>query len=148
IGNDLGEAVDKTADGFRNKKVFDFGFSDPTKVEIKGVTYTKSGEKWMSGAKTMDAASVQTVIDKLRDLNAAKFPEKGGTEPVLDATVTSNDGKRVEKVSITKQGTQYFAKRENEPSIYELDAKVVEELQKAANEVKEQQPEKKQEKKK
>src|SRR5262249_15211670 len=71
IANDLGEAVDKSADDFRNKKVLDFGFSDPTKVEIKGVTYTKSGEKWMSGSKTMDNTSVQTLIDKLRDLSAA-----------------------------------------------------------------------------
>lgn len=143
IANDLGDAVDKNADDFRNKKVFDFGFSDPNKVEIKGATYTKSGEKWMSGAKQMDPATVQTVIDKLRDLSATKFPEKGGTEPVLDVTVTSNDGKRVEKVAITKQGNQYFARRDNEPSVYELDPKAVEELQKAAGEVKEQQPEKK-----
>ena len=36
--------------------------------------------------------------------------------------MTSNSGKRVEKVTIRKQGNQYFAQRENEPSIYELDA--------------------------
>ena len=55
--------------------------------------------------------------------------------------VTSNNGKRVEKVTIRKQGTQYFAQRENEPSIYELDAKAVEDLQKAAADVKEAAPE-------
>ena len=54
--------------------------------------------------------------------------------------MTSNDGKRVEKVTISKQGDKYFAKRENEPSIYELDSKAVEDLQKAADEVKELQP--------
>jgi len=47
----------------------------------------------------------------------------------------------VEKVTVRKQGTQYFAQRENEPSIYELDAKPVEELQKAAADVKEAAPE-------
>ena len=41
---------------------------------------------------------------------------------VFEATVTSNDGKRVEKVTIRKQGTDYFAQREGEPSIYQLDA--------------------------
>jgi hypothetical protein len=55
--------------------------------------------------------------------------------------VTSNDGKRVEKVSITKQGNQYFAQRENEPSIYELDSQAVDDLQKAAADVKEAAPE-------
>jgi hypothetical protein len=95
----------------------------------------------------MDASSVQSVVDKLRDLAAAKFPASsgasGGGTPVLDITVTSNAGKRVEKVSITKQGDAYFAKRENEPSIYQLDNKAVEDLQKAANEVKPFQPPKK-----
>ena len=54
--------------------------------------------------------------------------------------MTSNDGKRVEKVTIRKQGDQYFAQREGEPSIYELDGKAVEDLQKAAADVKEAAP--------
>jgi hypothetical protein len=96
----------------------------------------------MSGPKTMDNASVQTLIDKLRDLSASKFPEKGGGgDPVFQATVISNDGKRVEKVSLTRQGTQYFAKREGDASIYEMDAQAVEDLQKAAADVKEAPPE-------
>jgi hypothetical protein len=141
VAADVGDALDKGLDDFRNKKVFDFGFSDPSKVDVKGASYTKSGDKWMSGGKTMDNGSVQTLIDKLRDLSATKFVEKGGGEPVFDASVTSNNGKRVEKVTIRKQGAQYFAQRENEPSIYELDAKAVEELQKAAADVKEATPE-------
>ncbi len=80
----------------------------------------------------MDNTSVQTLIDKLRDLAATKFVEKGGGQPVFEATVTSNSGKRIEKVVITKHGDQYFAQREGEPSIYELDGKAVEDLQKAA----------------
>ena len=42
VAADLGDALDKGLDDFRNKKLFDFGFSDPSKVELKGVTYTKS----------------------------------------------------------------------------------------------------------
>jgi ribosomal protein L12E/L44/L45/RPP1/RPP2 len=144
ISSDVGDALDKGVDDFRNKKIFDFGFSDPSKLDIKSgasapVTYTKTGDKWMSGSKAMDNSTVQNLIDKLRDLSAAKFPDKGAGEPAFDATVTSNSGKRVEKVTITKQGSQYFAKREGEPSIYELDGKAVEDLQKAASDVKEQQ---------
>jgi Domain of unknown function (DUF4340) len=145
ITSDVGDALDKGADDFRNKKLFDFGFSDPTKLDIKSgpaaaaVTYTKSGDKWMSGAKTMDNSTVQNLIDKMRDLSASKFPDKGAGDPVFEASVTSNSGKRTEKVTITKQGTEYFAKREGEPSIYQLDSKAVEDLQKAASDVKEQQ---------
>lgn len=141
VAADVGDALDKGLDDFRNKKVFDFGFSDPSKVELKGASYTKSGDKWTANGKTMDNGSVQNLIDKLRDLSAAKFGEKGGGEPVFDAAVTSNNGKRVEKVTIRKQGNQYFAQRENEPSIYELDAKAVGDLEKAAADVKEAAPE-------
>ena len=140
IAADVGDALDKGLDDFRNKKLFDFGFSDPSKVDVKGASYTKSGDKWMSGSKTMDNAAVQTLIDKLRDLAATKFPPAGAGEPVFEATVTSNSGKRVEKVTIRKQGAQYYAQRDNEPSIYEVDAKAIEDLQKAAADVKEASP--------
>jgi len=135
---DLGDALDKGLDDFRNKKLFDFGFSDPSKVELKGVTYTKDGDKWKSNGKLMDNTSVQNLIDKLRDLTATKFAEKGGGQPVFEATVTA---KHPEKVTISKQGDEYFAQREGEPSIYVLDGKAVEDLQKAAQDVKEAPPE-------
>jgi hypothetical protein len=80
---------------------------------------------------------VQNLIDKLRDLAASKFQDAGAGAVALEVTVTSNDGKRVEKVTINKQGDQYLAKRENEPSIYVLDTKAADELIKAAGDVKE-----------
>ena len=138
---DIGDALDKGIDDFRNKKLFDFGFSDPTKIELKGATYIKSGDKWMSGARTMDNTAVQSLIDKLRDLAATKFADQSAGDPVFEATVTSNGGKKVEKVTIRKQGSQYFAQREGEPSIYELDAKPVDDLQAAASAIKEAAPE-------
>jgi hypothetical protein len=141
VNADLADALEKGVDDFRNKKLFDFGFSDPSVVDVKGTAYTKAGDKWTANGKTMDNGSVQNLIDKLRDLAATKFAEKGGGDPVLAASVVSNSGKRNEKVSISKQGTQYFAQRDGEPSIYELDSKVVEDLQKAAADVKVAAPE-------
>jgi hypothetical protein len=142
VNADLADAVDKGMDDFRNKKLFDFGFSDPSKVDLKGVSYTKDGDKWKSGAKTMDNTTVQTLIDKLRDLAATEFaatPPSG--QPVFEATVTSNSGKRVEKVTIAKQAERYFAQRDGEPSIYVLDGKSVDDLTKAASDIKEAAPE-------
>ncbi len=138
---DLADALDKGVDDFRNKKLFDFGFSDPGTVTVLGKVYTKAGDKWTSGGKNMDNTTVQNLIDKLRDLAATKFAEKGGGQPVFEATVVSNSGKRTEKVVISKQSAQYFAQREGEPSIYEMDSKAVEDLQKAASDVKEAPPE-------
>lgn len=148
VTSDLGDGLDKDLASFRNKKLFDFGFSDPTKVSINKTTYEKSGEKWMSAGKQMDSASIQTVVDKLRDLSSAKFLDAGSGAPDIEIAVTSNDGKRNEKVTIMKQGAGYIAKRENEPSVYELDSKAVDELQKTASEVKEFQPPKPEPKKK
>ena len=79
VPKDLGEGVDKSMDDFRNKKLFDFGFNDPSKIEYKdagkSASYEKSGDKWTSGGKPMDSTSVQAFIDKLRDLAASKFVE-------------------------------------------------------------------------
>src|SRR5450759_951368 len=49
---DLADALEKGVDDFRNKKLFDFGFSDPGKVEVKGTGYTKVGDKWTANGKT------------------------------------------------------------------------------------------------
>jgi hypothetical protein len=151
IYSDVGEAVDKSLDDFRNKKLFDFGWSDPSKIEIRDgsklVVYEKSGDKWMEGSRQLDAASVNALVDKLRDLTATRFATTGFTTPVFEATVTSNEGKRVEKVLISRQGQSCFARREGEPAIYELDVKSVEDLQKAASGVKPYEPPKAEKKK-
>jgi hypothetical protein len=142
---DLGTGLDKGLDDFRNKKLFDFGFNDPNKIEMhnNGKTYAfqKTGEDWFSNGKKMDSTSVQSLLDKLRDFSASKFVDfTAVATPSIDLTVTSNDGKRVEKVLISKQGSDYVAKRENEPSLYGLDAKTVDDLSKAASDVKEAPP--------
>lgn len=141
VGSDLGEGLDKGLDDVRNKKLFDFGFSEPSKVEVaaggKTAVYQKSGDKWNSGPKTMDSASVQNLIDKLRDLTSTKFADAAFPAPILEMTVVSNEGKRTEKVAVAKTGATYLARRENEPSVYEVPSTAVEDIQKAASEVKE-----------
>ena len=148
VSSELGTGVDKSLDDFRNKKLFDFGFSEPNKIEIQNgtsatVVYQKSGDKWMSGNKQIDSTSLQSFIDKLRDLSATKFAGTGFTTPIFQVTVTSDDGKRTEKVLISKNGNDYFAKRENEPAIYQLDPKTADDLMKAAGDIREAIPAKK-----
>jgi len=140
VAADLGTSLDKSLDDFRNKKLFDFGFDDVSAVEMhdgaKAYSLVKGGSDWWSSGKKMDAMSSQAFIDKFRDLAATKFPESGFANPAITMKVTSNSGKRVENVSIAKSGDNYIAEREGEPSLYQLDAKAVEELQKAAEAVK------------
>jgi hypothetical protein len=72
--------------------------------------------------------------------------EQGGGQPVFEASVESKGSAKVERVIVSKQGDKYSAQREGEPSIYELDARSVEELEKAAADVKEAAPEPKKKK--
>jgi hypothetical protein len=135
---DLAEGLkDKDLESFRNKKLFEFGFTDPTKVEINGSVYQKSGDKWTGPSAQMDPPSIQAVIDRLRDLGASKFSEKpaAGT-PLLAIAVTYGDKNKTEKVSIVKAGEIYSAQREGDTEGYVLDAKAVEELQKTIAAVK------------
>jgi hypothetical protein len=136
ITKEVGDGLNKTLEDFRNKKVFDFGFNDPNRIEIKdggqSKVIEKSGTNWTSGGKTMDSISVQNLIDKLRDLSATKFADSGFTTSSLELTVVSNDGKRTEKVQIAAAGPNFLARRDNDSSLYELDAKAVNDLREAA----------------
>ena len=141
ISSDLGQELGKNLDDFRNKKLFDFGFTNPNKIEIhdasKAYFLTRSGEDWWSGeGKKLDAGGVGSLVDKIRDLQASKFVDAGLGAPTVEINVTSDDGKRIEKLLISKAGNSYVAKRENEPALYALDSKAVEELQKSAGELK------------
>jgi uncharacterized protein DUF4340 len=141
VAAEIGTSVDKGLDDFRQKKLFDFGFNDPSKVEMhdggKSYSFTKSGEDWSSSGKKVDGISMQSFLDKLRDLAATKFIDTGKFEnSTTDIAVTWSDAKRVEKVLISKQGNDYVAERENEPALYGLDARAVDELSKAASDVK------------
>jgi hypothetical protein len=144
IGADLGDGFDKGLDDFRNKKVFDFGWNDPGRIDLrdgaKQASYQKSGDKWISGGKTMDPAAMQAVLDKLRDLAAVKFAEKGFTTPEIEVTVTTADGKRTEKAALAKSGSDWLARREGDPALYQIDPAAVAELQKSAAAVKEAAP--------
>jgi hypothetical protein len=140
IDPDLGHALDKGLDDFRNKKLFDLGFSEPAKIELhngsKAYFLSKGGSDWWSDGKKMDADSIQDLISDLRDLTASKFVDSGFSNPAIELAVTSEDGKRVEKVSIAKSGSNYIAKRENDPTLYQLDSGPVDAIEKAADGIK------------
>jgi hypothetical protein len=142
IDSDLGRAVDRSLDDFRNRKLFDFGYNEPNKIELhdgsKTYFLTRNGEDWWSGnGKRMDAGSVQSLISKLRDLNADKFLDSGFAQPTVEASVVSDDGRRMEKVVLAKSSGGYVARRENESALYQLSSSSVADLQKAAEGIKE-----------
>jgi hypothetical protein len=141
------KAFDKTTDDFRNKKIFDFGFNDPSRVDYhstkRQATVSKAGEKWFRGGKPLDSNSIQTFIDKLRDLSATKFAESPFGAAEVEITVVSSDGKKAEKVSLAKSGalsgSDWLVRRDGDASIYVIPATTVDELEHAAADLKEDQ---------
>jgi len=140
VDSSLAQAVDKNLDDFRNKKLFDFGFDDPGNVEMQTAakTYflTKGGADWWSNGKKMDAESVESLISDLRDLAASKFLEAGFANPTIEIKVKSDGGKRMESVSIAKSGAGYIAKREDDSTLYQIDASSMDAALKAADDIK------------
>jgi hypothetical protein len=142
VDSGLGKALTKGVEDFRNKKLFDFGYREPNKIELHNgaKTYyltrgTGGTDDWWSNGKKMDAASVESVISDLRDLTASSFPASGFSNPAVEVMVTSDDGKRTERILIARSGDHYIAQRENEPALYQLDSSAVDTLLKAADEL-------------
>jgi hypothetical protein len=134
IDSSLADSLNKKVDDFRNKKLFDFEYSDPNELEIhsgaKTYSMMRGGEDWWDNGKKMDGDSVRSLISTLRDLSAEKFVDSGFTTPEIEATVTSDDGKRVERVAISKSGSNYIARRDGDATLYQLAAQSGDELQK------------------
>lgn len=140
VNSDLAGAVNKKVDDFRNKKLFDFGYSEPTKLEIhsgsKRLPLMRGGQEWWNNGTKMDEESVSSLISNLRDLSAERFVDSGFTTPEIEATVTDNDGKKIEKVLISKSGSNYIAKRDTDPTLYQLTITAIDELQKSIDGIK------------
>lgn len=140
VDSSLGQSMDKGLDDFRNKKVFDFGYRDPDKIEMhdgsKAVFLSRSGADWWSNGKKMDAIDAQGLVSALRDLSPNKLVDSGFNTPAIELAVSSDGGKKVEKVAIAKAGSDYVAKREGDPTLYQLDAGAIDSLRKSADDLK------------
>jgi hypothetical protein len=143
VDSGVGKALEKNVDDFRDKKLFDFGYNTPNKVELhnadKAYFLTKGTggfDDWWSNGKKMDGANVESVISDLRDLTATSFPASGFSSPTISISVVSQDGKHTENVEIAKSGDHYVAQRENDPTLYELSASSIDGLLKAAQDLK------------
>ena len=132
---DLCEGMDKPLETYRSKKLFDFAFSDPTRVEFKdgpkSAVYEKSNDGWKSGGKVMDAVAIQNLIDKLRDASASKLVDTGYTTPTVEIAVTA--GKFNERVQISSANGMYFGHREGDSTVYQIESSTVDDLRNAAS---------------
>jgi len=143
ITTSVGEGLDKGLEDLRNRKLFDFGWTEPNRIEIRdgdqAAAYEMTDGTWMRDGRPVDAVSLRSMLDKLRDLSAASFSDSGLTDPIFEATVVWEGN--AERVLISRSGDDYFARREDEPAIYELDGTAVEEIQTSARNIQDSQSE-------
>ena len=148
ISSTLSESLDKPVDEFRNKKLFDFGFDDPARVEVRdgevAATIVRADDKWILEShadREADSEKVQTLIDRLRGLTATGFPSnnaadhaKFGLAPAaIDTAVTpQGDEASPEKVAISSPESQpAYAARVGEPHTYEIEQSAAQSVQTA-----------------
>jgi hypothetical protein len=140
VSSHVKSTMDKTPFDFANKKLFEFGFDFPQKVDMRigGKSYniTFNGEEWKLGDTRMDATSMQSVIARIRDLEAIRFVAEGVGQPVIEFTVTASDGQRVERVALSRSGNEYIARREGRPALYVISDTLITDLQNYVNEMK------------
>ena len=143
VNSSLGTAVDKNLEDFRDKKLFDFGYNQPEKIELHNGTKsyyltqgTGGSDDWWSNGKKMDGFSIDSVVSDLRDLSATKFVDSGFSNPTIEVTVISGKGKQSDNLKIAKSGDHYIAKREGDPTLYQLDGSSVDAMLKAVDDVK------------
>ena len=85
---------------------------EPIHIGSKNYFLTRGGDDWWSGdGKKLDLSSADSVIGKIRDLQAMKFTDSGFAMPITEISVTSNVGKRFEKLLISKHADEYIAER-------------------------------------
>lgn len=135
VSDELGSGLDKPGDEFRNKKLFDFGYDEVERIEFKkdgkSTLVEKKGEDWQWNGKKADAASVTQVVDLLRAMQGMKFVKKAMGAASVEISVKAKGGKAAEKVMVSANGNFRYAQREGEPTEYELDPKVLSDLEAA-----------------
>jgi hypothetical protein len=147
VSSTLAASLEKKLEDFRNKKLFDFGFNDLAKLQLRdgetSLTVEKKDDNWVlasEGGRELDSSKTQTLIDSLRNLSATSFASDNASEqgkyglgsPAIEAEVTPAAGDATEKVVITApSGEQVYATRQGQPTTYEVEKTAVAEIQRA-----------------
>lgn len=156
VDSTLLDDVKKPADQLRRKDVFEFRAFSATSVQITRGADTVIFEKvkgqgknatevWRQAkpvAKDVDAAAFDTFLEKLTNLRAQSFVETGGKtktgldSPALIVTVRFDDGKREEKVTFGRAGTDVHAAMAGQPGAAKLDTTEFDDVLKALDALK------------
>lgn len=146
----------KAPSDYRQKDLFDARSFNSTRVEIvrAGQTHTfektktknKEGqdeEKWRQTApqaRELDQSTFDALLSAITGVRATTFVDaasaKGLATPDLAVTVKFDDGKKEDRVTLTKSGSDAYAARAGEPGAAKVEASAVDGIVKALQELK------------
>jgi len=151
VSSTLAESLNKKLEDFRNKKLFDFGFGEVSRLQVRDgetrVTVEKKDDKWLltsEAGRELASEKVQTLIDSLRNLSATSFASDSAAEQskyglgsaAIEAEVTQVQDAATEKVLITSPSSDHvYAARDGQPTTYEVEKNAAAEIQRAIGDV-------------
>jgi len=152
IDKGIADELDKTADDFRLKDLFEFRPFNATRIELVRGGRTdafekvtgENGDTWRRTApeeKDVDAAKMDAVLSAFSNLRAASFVDStrgtGLDQPtvVVSARFGTADDPRSETVAFGRAGDEAFAAPEGEPGAARLDAAAFDAALKALDEI-------------
>ena len=148
--------VSKEIGEFRQKDLFDGRAFNATRLEVtrsgqssvfeKTKTKNKDGqdeEKWKQSSPTardVDQSTVDNLISAVTASRAMSFvdsaPKAGLDKPELVIALTSDEGKRVEKVSFSRSGAEGYGARDGEPGVAKVDVATIDNIVKSLDAIK------------
>jgi hypothetical protein len=157
VESSLADELKKPASEYRRKDVFEFRAFNANRIEIaRGgqiIVFEKvkgqgkdAQDKWRrvpagGGAPTdISLTAMEGALTKLANLRAQSFADAktntGLNTPVATISVTFDDAKKQEKVTVGKSGEDTYVARPDEPGAAKIDTKEFDEAIKALDEVK------------
>jgi uncharacterized protein DUF4340 len=153
IDNSSADDFKKPADDYRKKELFDFRAFDATRVELTkgGQTVVfervkakddKSPDTWHRVSPNPgdpDRSKVESLLAGLADVRATSFVDStaktGLQSPALIVDAKFDDGKKQERVTFGKNGSDAFASRPDDPGAAKIEADKLDEAIKALDEL-------------
>jgi hypothetical protein len=156
VDSTLLDEVKKPATELRRKDLFEFRAFNATSVQITRGAETLNFEKvkgqgkdatdkWREtkpASKDLDAAAFDTFLTKLANQRAQSFVDTGGKtktgleSPVMVVVIRFDDGKKEEKVTFGRVGTDVYASMAGQPGTAKIDATEFDDAVKALDAIK------------
>ena len=143
----LADELEKPADDFRVKDLFDARSFNTTRIELtrngQTVAFEKSKDTWKQvapAAKDADSAKVDALLTALTNARATSFVDKtdgtGLDSPELTVLVKFDEGQKQERVAFARHGSDAYARRDGDAGAAKIDASALDAIVKALDALK------------